>query len=72
MKVYVVIEERDLDSFSDHYGETAPAQERIMGIYSTKEKALTEVDKLAAQNAYNMAEFECDECRYWAAPYDVQ
>lgn len=72
MKVYVVIEERDMNGFSDRYGETAPDYKKIMGIYSTMEKALAKVDELTAQNAYLMSEFDCDECRYWAAPYDVQ
>jgi len=72
MKVYIVIEERNMDGFSGHYGETAPDYEKIMGVYSTMEKALAKVDELAAQNAYDVSEFECDECRYWAVPYDVQ
>lgn len=70
-QVYAVIEERDMSGFSDH-GEPTPDYEKVLGIYSTKEKALAEVDKLTAHNAHLMAEFGCDECRYWAAPYTVQ
>ena len=72
MKVYAVIEERDMSGFSDHYGDTPPDCERIIDIYSTMEKALAVVDELAAQNAHDVAELDCDECRYWAAPYDVK
>lgn len=71
-EVYVVIAERDMSNFTDHYGETAPDSTEIIGIYAKKEKALAEVDRLAAQNAKDVAELDCDECRYWAAPYTVQ
>ena len=72
MKVYVVIEERDMEGFADQHGSTAPDSKEIMGIYSTMEKALAFVDSLAAQNAKDVAEFDCDTCNYWACPYDVK
>ena len=71
-KVYVVVEEQDMDEFSDHYGETAPACERIIGVYKRRKRALKVVAELTAENSRDVAELDCDVCRYWAAPYDVQ
>ena len=72
MEVYAVIEEFDMSDFSDNYGDTAPDYERVLSIHSTMCGALAEVDRLSAQNAHDVEELGCDECRYWAKPYKVQ
>ena len=72
MVVYIVIEERDMSSFTDQDGDSALDSKEIMGVCSTMEKALALVDSLAAANARDVAEFDCDECKYWACPYEVK
>ena len=66
MKVYIVIEEYE-DADNEGY-----AFQRVMGVYDSKEKALKELDRLSIENARIVAEFDCDKCNYWMAPYDVQ
>ena len=72
MEVYAVIEEFDMSDFSDRHGDTAPDYERVLSIHGTMEGALAEVDRLSAQNAHSVKEFDCDECCYRTKPYKVQ
>lgn len=66
MKVYVVTEECEkAENEGIHF-------QQIMGIYSTEEKAMNAARTLMFQNQADVAELDCDECRYWVGPYEVQ
>lgn len=70
-EVFVVIEQKDMDSYINKHGKTAPIHNELCGVFSTMDKAEQVAEQLQADNDKAVTMFGCDDCTYVILPYDL-
>lgn len=72
MKVYVLVSRTDMSNFCDMYGECAPDNEDIIGIFANERKAKEAKHEREVENKRLVDELSCDPNRYEIYEYEVQ
>lgn len=72
MKIYILVSCTDMSDFCNRYGDSAPVNEDIIGIFSDENKAREAKQEFEVVNKKLVDELGCDSNWYEIYEYEVQ